>query len=168
MWKSANSPHNNHILKQKSWVRMSHVFEFFFPKKQDPHRRPWRNVSIRDIVISSTVRSIDHCSASALLSPPSRARRWRFFFFFNRWQNSQRDGFAFCSFLSVSLCLCLLFSFLPSSLFFLPLSWKSREIKESEGRGLVHVSGRLCSLSPFISLVWGLWLWNSLSLSRAG
>lgn len=158
MWKSANSPHNNHILKQKSWVRMSHVLVFFSFTKQDPHRRPRRNVSIRDILISSTVRSIDHCSASALLGPPSRARRLWFFFFFNRWHNSQRDGFAFCSFLSLSLPS---FSFVLSSLFFSLFLGK-------EERGLVHVSGRLCSLSPFISLVWGLWLWNSLSLSRAG
>lgn len=145
---------------------MKHALEGVFTK-QDPHRRPWRNVSIRDIVISSTVRPIDHCSASALLSPPSRARRWRFFFFFNRWQNSQHDGFAFRSFLSVFLCLRSLFLsyYLP---FLFSVSWKRREIKESEGKGLVHMSDRLCSLSPFISLVWGLWLWNSLSLSRAG
>lgn len=97
---------------------------FFFSTKLDPHRRPWRNVSIRDIVISSTVRSIDHCSASALLGPPSRARRlWFFFFFFNRWQNSQRDGFAFCSFLYLSLPS---YSFVLSSLFFSLSFWEKK------------------------------------------
>lgn len=63
-----------------------------------------------------------------------------------------------------SLCLSVLtHSFFHTLFLSFSLSGKRRGIKESEGRGLVHMSDKLCSLSPFISLVWGLWLWNSLS-----
>lgn len=64
------------------------------------------------------------------ISPPRPSKQSKeimiffFFFFFNRLQNSQRDGFAFCSFLYLSLPS---FSFVLSSLFFLSLSGKRRE-----------------------------------------
>lgn len=46
-----------------------------------------------------------------------------FSFFFNRWQNSQRDGFAFCSFLYLSLPS---FYFVLSSLFFSLSFWEKK------------------------------------------
>lgn len=97
----------------------------FFSTKLDPHRRPWRNVSIRDIVISSTVRSIDHCSASALLGPPSRARRlW--FFFSSLIGDKTHSVMVLLSALS-SICLCLLILSYSLPFFFLSLSGKRRE-----------------------------------------
>lgn len=128
--------------------------------KQDPYRRPWRDVSIRDIVISSTVRSIDHCSASALQEDED-------FFFFNRWQNSQRDGFAFHPLLSVSLCPHPLF--LSYSLPFLFSLWEKKRNKGEWRKGLgTHVRQALQPLSFHLSGLRALIMEQSLILSRAG
>lgn len=130
--------------------------------ERGPPRRPWRDVSIRDIVISSTVRSIDHCSASAL-----HEKRDEDFFFFNRWQNSQRDGLAFRPLLSVSLCLHPLV--LSYSLSFIFSHWEKRRNKGEWRKRLgTHIRQALQPLSFHFSGLRALIMEQSLILSRAG